>query len=757
MAELVAPAGTPEALDAALSEGADAVYLGLKTFNARLRSANFTWAEAEAAAQTLHRFGRKLYITVNAVCEERETEELYRFLAYLERLAPDGIIVQDLGVIRMTNEFFPGLRMHASTQLNAASARAVNLLGKSGVRRAVLARELCAAEIRAVKAGTSAEIEVFVHGSLCVSESGLCLFSSFLGGKSANRGACTQACRRRYTAEGSASYSAGYFFSPNDLELIDRIPALVEAGVDAFKIEGRMKSAEYVGSVTAAYRYMLDHWRGDPKGTLAAGKRMLSSDFGRRKTRFWHDFAPSRYAAGSEAVAEGTLNPAQAGGTGIWLGKLRSVKDGFASLNGGSYEPDVGDTVRLHRKDDSGRTSHKVREVVRDGGAFRMDVPEGFQAGDDVYLLQTKSATKRYVHLLPRDLRRFRARPKREELPVLDITPVGRTELAPFPMGVYIQASTVRDLCAALSASPVRLILELNHETLADLCERGVSLPVSKKQVFLSLDPFCPQSAEAELSERVSYLREAGYANWVVNNPAHFSMLRNAPDGSEGRRAEPDAFLVAGPYLYTFNRWAVSYLENQHIGAFITPLENSRRNLKETFEPPVRSRVMVTVFAYPALFRMRFRLPASYDFLYLSDKEGTQFKALSSDDGSYILSDNPFSVVDAARLLEGEGFSRFLIDLSKTHIEKKSLRQIMSALRRGLALPETSRFNWKEGFYTERASDKAERPSPLKERGGETKAPLPETAANPRAPQTRGIGTKPIRRTPAARKAAPTD
>jgi putative protease len=276
MAELLSPAGTPEALDAAIAEGADAVYLGLKSFNARLRSANFTWKEADIAVKQLHKRGKKIYITVNTVCEEQETDELYRFLTYLDGIGPDGIIVQDFGVVRMVQEFFPRLKLHASTQMNTASARAVNLLGKSGVKRVVLARETTFEEIRAIKANTSAEIEIFVHGALCVCESGLCLFSSYLGGKSANRGMCAQACRRLYNvADEDAGGAGAYYFSPNDLELIEKIPELVAAGVDAFKIEGRMKSAEYVGAVTAAYRYMLDHGHEDKKGTLAASQRIL--------------------------------------------------------------------------------------------------------------------------------------------------------------------------------------------------------------------------------------------------------------------------------------------------------------------------------------------------------------------------------------------------------------------------------------------------------------------------------------------------
>ena len=705
MAELLAPAGNVEALDAAIGEGADAVYLGLKSFNARSRSTNFAWNQFEAAVQSVHRQGKKIFVTVNTVSEEREMERLYRFLAYLEKIGPDAIIVQDFGVIRMVQEFFPKLTVHSSTQMNVASSKAVNLLSKQGVSRVVLARELGLDEIKHIRQNTSAELEVFVHGALCVSESGLCLFSSYLGGKSANRGMCTQACRRIYTAEGSDNLEQGYFFSPGDLQLVEKIPDLVMAGVDSFKIEGRMKSAEYVGSVTAAYRYVLDHWQEDKKGAIATGQRILSTDFARAKTSFWYDFKSTE----DEKVAENVLNPHQAGGTGIYLGtidKMRTVKpkqeEGeelapavvMATLRGGNYDPDPGDSIRLHRKDDTGRSSYKVKIVEQEDNNRWIDIPEGFAPGDPVYLLQTKSMSKRYKHVLPDNLSPFRRQPGNQELPILDLTPVAKGELSYFPEGLYVQVSTVKDLFAVQGESPVRVILELNSETKRDLLEKKVVLPFSKKQVFISLDPFCAASQEEELALTLDALVEMGYKGWVVNNLAHIGMLKGKGTN-----------LIAGPYLYTFNRWAASWLENQDIGAFISPLENSRKNLEATFESHLRSRILVPVFAYPALFRMRFKLPDSYDFTFFSDKEGMTFKALSTPDGSFVMPENPFSIVDKVQVLKSAGFNRYLIDMSKTHVQKKHFKQIVAAMLKKQVLPETSNFNWKDGFFSQEKLD----------------------------------------------------
>lgn len=710
MVELLAPAGNMESLDAAIGEGADAVYLGLKSFNARLRTTNFAWNQFGATIDALHKQNKKIYVTVNTVCEERETERLYRFLSYLNEMKPDGLIVQDYAVMRLAQEFFPNLELHASTQMNVESAHGVRLLQNAGVKRVVLARELGLDEIRKIKNETGADLEVFVHGALCVSESGLCLFSSFLGGKSANRGMCAQACRRYYTAEVPGGIKQGYYFSPCDLQLIDQIPDLIEAGVNSFKIEGRMKSAEYVGSVVAAYRYVIDHYKEDKKGAIAAGKRMLASDFARSKTSYWYGF--NSLEEGIDNAATKILNPDQAGGTGIYLGKIASLKPApkelveainqsrvptdepplrlqMANLKGGSYDPDPGDSIRIHKKDDTGRVSHKIRSVeVEDDGKRWIDIPAGYSVGDSVYLLQIKSSSKRYSRVVTADLSKYRKQPKDELLPILDLTPVAQEELQYFPDGVYVQVSSIADVFIVQGLNPVRVILEYNSETSYDLLNHKTVLPFSKKQLYISLDPFCSALQEDKLKEELSKLIDDGYTNFVVNNLAHIQMLK-----------KKNVNMIAGPYLYTFNRWAVSWLENQNIGAFIMPYENSRRNLESTYDEKVRSRVLVPVFAYPALFRMRFKLPSDYDFTYFEDKEETVFKVNSTPDGSFVMPEQPFSILDKVNFITSSGFKKILIDFSKTKVTRSQIKAITTSMAKSQPLPDISRFNWKDGFY----------------------------------------------------------
>ncbi len=709
MTELLAPAGNVEALDAAIGEGADAVYMGLKSFNARLRSSNFSWREFEGAVESLHKMGRKIYVAVNTVVEERETERLYRFLGYLNKIGPDGIIVQDFGVIRMCQEFFPQLELHASTQMNVASAAAANLLLAQGVKRVVLARELGLEEVRQVKQQTSAEIEMFVHGALCVSESGLCQFSSFLGGKSANRGMCTQACRRLYNAEMPSGEKKGYYFSPCDLELIAQVPELMQLGVDSFKIEGRMKSAEYVGAVTAAYRFVMDHWESDRKGAIAEGRRILSTDFARSKTDYWYGFKD--VAEGVNGAGAKILNPNQAGGTGIYLGKIQQLRSAnaeerteagegnddiqMAFIQGGSYDPDPGDSIRLHRHDDTGRESHKVRVVVQDDGGRRwLDVPQGFTRGDAVYLLQTKSMSKRYKRVLPQDLSRFRSQPGPERLPVLDLTVAKKKELDWFPQGLYVAVSTIADAHLVQMAHPVRVIVELNNETEYDFLNKDTPekslLPYSKKMIFISLDPFAAEGDMEHLQKTVETLLANGYTQFVVNNLAHIAILKG----------KKDVKLLAGPYLYTFNKWAVSFLENQDLMAVQMPFEDGEQNLCDTFASYAeRSRVLLPIFAYPALFRMRFKLPKDYDFTYFSDKQKMSFKVNSTADGSFVMPEMPFSIIEKLETISNKGFERHLLDFSKTRVLKGDMKNLLNLIYRHGHVDGSSRFNWKDGFY----------------------------------------------------------
>ncbi|MHC6203401.1 peptidase U32 family protein [Breznakiellaceae bacterium SP9] len=687
--ELLAPAGSPEALDAAIGNGADAIYLGLKDFNARLRSANFTYSQVEAALRMLHRFGRKLYITVNTVFEQREADRIYQLLKFLSSIGPDGLIVQDFGVAAFIKECFPNLKLHASTQMNIASSRAVNVLSKQGFSRVVLARELSLEELQSIRQNTNMELEIFVHGALCMSASGICLFSSYLGGKSANRGLCTQCCRRIYQQGGEQ----GYYFSPSDLQLLDLLPDLMEAGINSFKIEGRMKSAEYVGTVVCAYRNVLDavnSSNGEPaiEHALSESKSILMGDFARSKTLFYFD------------TVLDWLKPEQNGGVGIPLGTLIKVEgsgeERRALIRSSSLKLNHGDSIRLHRADDSRRQALKLKFSTPSASGLWVSIPEGFDVGDSVYLIQTHSKRQHHTQVIPRDLAGFKRKPGRDLAPLIQWPQEkqarsNKRTAASFPEGLYTAVSQIADLYIIQAAHPIRAILAYTERTAKQLLGSKEPLPFKPEQIILNLDPYMPESLDGALHEQIPQLLERGYRQFVLNNPGHFSYFRKSE--------QDETQLIAGPYLYVFNQWANAFVEDLGAAYFVSPLENNRQNLERTVERGRRNKVFITLYSRPALFRVRADLSTRYDFGAFTDSRGEAFTLQSGAEGSFVYPDTPFSIMDKIPFLKEAGFGRFILDFSGPPLKKAALRDVMEAFNNGGILSSYSRFNWKDGFY----------------------------------------------------------
>jgi putative protease len=280
--EVLAPAGDPESLRAAVAAGADAVYFGLHGFNARARATNFDSDALAATLAYLHRHGRKGYVTLNTLVFDRELAAVEAAVRACAAAGVDAVIVQDLGVARVVRAVAPTLAIHASTQMTCTDATSVELARSLGASRVILARELSLDEIAAIRSATDVELEVFVHGALCISYSGQCLTSEAIGGRSANRGACAQACRLPYelvvdgalvpdddrarsTGEASSAIrlaprlaDRAYLLSPEDLEASALVSRLVELGVASLKIEGRLKGPAYVAATTRLYREAID-------------------------------------------------------------------------------------------------------------------------------------------------------------------------------------------------------------------------------------------------------------------------------------------------------------------------------------------------------------------------------------------------------------------------------------------------------------------------------------------------------------------
>ncbi len=267
--ELLAPAGNYESFLGAIHAGADAVYIGGKKYGARAYADNFSDEEVCLAIRYAHLFDRKVYLTVNTLVRQEELAELPEYLRPFYEEGLDGIIVQDFGVFHVVRELFPKLELHVSTQMTVTGGYGAKLLKEQGASRVVPARELSLDEIKEIRQEADIPVEAFIHGAMCYCYSGQCLFSSMLGGRSGNRGRCAQPCRLPYAVTGIGKErqrgdKESYPLSLKDMCTLNILPELIEAGIDSFKIEGRMKSPEYVAGVTALYRKYIDRYFAAP-------------------------------------------------------------------------------------------------------------------------------------------------------------------------------------------------------------------------------------------------------------------------------------------------------------------------------------------------------------------------------------------------------------------------------------------------------------------------------------------------------------
>lgn len=267
--ELLAPAGNFEKFLTALHFGADAVYLAGGRFGLRAFAGNFSDEEIEKAVKIAHAAGKKVYVTINIIAKDSDFDGLADFLHFLQRIGVDAVIVADIGVLAFVRENAPSLPVHVSTQANIINSQSARLMAKLGAKRLILARELSLDEVAQIRKNTpkDVEIEVFVHGAMCMAYSGRCLLSNYLSGRDSNHGQCVQACRWKYMVrevsredelEVQQDEKGSYIFNSKDLCMLQHLQKLKDAGVDSIKIEGRMKSAYYVATVTNAYRRALD-------------------------------------------------------------------------------------------------------------------------------------------------------------------------------------------------------------------------------------------------------------------------------------------------------------------------------------------------------------------------------------------------------------------------------------------------------------------------------------------------------------------
>ena len=396
--ELLAPAGTIVSALTAFDSGADAVYAGLKKFNARERSENFTVEEMSATIAYAHSIGKRVYVTLNTILKESEVAEFAETVSQVATLGPDAVIVQDLGAIRIIRDYFPSLEIHASTQMAIHNSAGVKVAASLGIGRVILERQISLQELEAIIANSPIDVEVFIHGALCCSLSGICLLSSWMSGASGNRGYCRQPCRYDFAAPDG---KRGFFLSTADLCAAENIPRLVRSGVSAFKIEGRLKKQDYVKNTVSAYRLLIDTSEKDFPAALKEAKSLLSLTCGRK----WINGFSDRDSF-SKMIISGS-----SGTMGALCGKVESTRnDGF--YVSASAKIHLGDRLRVQSEKLEKGVILTVKKILA-GGHFVTEAPPGrscfipserrVRKGDNVFKIgESISDLSKKISSLPR-------------------------------------------------------------------------------------------------------------------------------------------------------------------------------------------------------------------------------------------------------------------------------------------------------------------------------------------------------------------
>lgn len=711
--ELLAPAGSFPAFEAALEAKADAIYVGAPGFNARALSRDFTFAEIGSMIEQAHRSGVKVYIAMNSLVKEAELPAALEALSCFESLRPDALIMQDIGLIYLAKTHFPSLQLHASTLLSVHNSVAAAELTKLGCSRVVLAREMTIEEIAAVHRQTKAELEVFVHGAMCFSYSGLCMFSSLHGGKSSLRGQCVQPCRRRYAWQAvsrpdqgigripASPHTGGYLFSMNDLCGIDLLPALRQAGVCCLKIEGRLKSGHYVGSTVAAYRMAIDSLD-QPEDVrqeiLRRAHHLLDDAMGRTRS--------SGYlltAKPSEAVS-----PDQSGNSGLLLGQIKGVKqerqsDGKTRLTVQLTllaQVREGDRLRLHDELNGERISFTLRTLIvnkhkqkvaqigqRAQISLFLDQPGRFDRNFQGSLfrvdVEARIAAEKSGRERSKELAGKRIHPNRKKVEQIlqqlawraeavapvqaRRKPVGRAgkpqrdSIHELPWWVLLASPS--ELRERLPVQAQRIILPLNRENLRQLEQQAKELRRFQQQIIWRLPPILHEAELVWAKEQVQRLCAAGWLRYALGHCSQHGLFTPQTKGLE----------LYGHYtLNLLNSAALSaagLLPSLCGGLFALETEAANlataiRHFRQRNSKGMRLALGLYVYGRPPLFTSRLESKHyRWQQLFVSPKD-ERFSLEQQDGLTVAKAVEPFSLLNRRQDLAAMGLDFLLLDLS---------------------------------------------------------------------------------------------
>ena len=637
--ELLAPVGTIETFHAALDGGADAIYVGAPGFNARNPARELQLDEIGAMTQHCHGLGKKLYIAANSIILEKELEEVVEKLSLLQEIQTDGLIIQDLGLLQLVRKFFPQIPLHGSTLMTVHNSEGVKFLGERGCERVVLARELTLKEIETIAAKRGKiELEVFIHGAMCFSFSGLCLFSSYLGGKSGIRGRCVQPCRRAYTGGGKGGAkgrskggdSSRYLFSMNDLTGLEVVPALKELGISSLKIEGRLRSAHYVQSIVEAYRTVIDADKKNEEEALVKAEAIAEQAMS-RKTSSGYFFTPQPMEA---------ITPYHSGNMGTHLGRFSTVKKVGENLTCRFVVKSpvgIGDRLRLHVEPAGDRCAFRLKslfvlgekcEKSSAGDKVSISLPPDFviPAGGRVEVYRVDGAAsgasggerlpvKRVaeeLRLKEQQLRQYVAHVKEA---VCSPETDGEADSAGAAYGPYVshrktrkkvgmewwlKTDSIKMLLEQGPLSPDRFLLPFEKQLLSQVGQIKKGLGRRSRMVTWALPPIIMENDLGRMRKQISLLIRSGFRSFQLGHASQVLLFK-------GEKVH----LFADYTLNIHNSQAVLELASMGVEAAQVGIEMDKQSLYGLLNGYARNRsgkkMMFGMYVYgaPALYTSR--------------------------------------------------------------------------------------------------------------------------------------------------------
>lgn len=655
--ELLLPAGNIESFFAALQGGADAIYLGLKQFNARGRASNFTEVFLLAAIHEARKRNVKLYVTLNTVIKNKEIDEFLDTLAFLERVGVDAAIIQDWGVYKLASMRFPKLVIHASTQMGNHNSLGVEFSKQKGISRVILARELTMNELTLIAKKSQTELELFVHGALCYSFSGLCFFSSYLGGRGANRGLCAQPCRRIY----NDGEEQKFLFNLKDNQQLPNLEQLQKLGIRSLKVEGRMKSADYVFRVASAYRLAIDH----PEKKKEA-EELLKLDFGREKIS---------YFLGKD-VKDGI---AENSNTGISIGHIKRIK-GQQVVFDATTEMLRGDRIRIRHIQDDSTVNIKLKELeqLEEDYSFNYDGNDKLFVGDEVFWVgrREQNFPNKFAQL---------PKLKRKQLTYGEKKKIRQTILIksrPSKQRLFVRVDQPDWLRKLRLDDFDGIILSFLKKDLLEFDFSARFIQQHKHRIYIELPKFISEEHLPVYKKRIREIEGQGIQQFFISHLSQKLLI------------EKSSKVSSNEYVYVYNDASSKFLNENQMRNFCYPLENDFENLRSM----QNKQGFVVIHAYPELFYSRMPVHvASEDKHFVNDTD-KEFRKENRDGMTVVVPDVPVSLLQYKRQLMSAGFSNFLIDLSHEKPSKHVVKKILNKFRFSEQYQPSTTFNFKKGL-----------------------------------------------------------